>query len=209
MEFALGPYDPLRHRRLGYHEGLGDLTGLEAAEKPQDERDLGVGAQVGVGAQEHEPELIVGDDIDEVVEFRIVVRVHGVDVEPMGIASPLAAGGFAPEAVDGPVAGGRGDPAARVGWDPRPGPLVGGNGECFRHRVLGEVDVAQDADEGGGAASDFAAEDLIEGAGHPWAGRTSTGPSQAAAAFPAHSRAASRSVTSIIQKPPICSLVSA
>ena len=43
VEFALGPYDPLRHRRLGHHEGLGDLAGLEAAEKPQDESDLGVG----------------------------------------------------------------------------------------------------------------------------------------------------------------------
>ena len=53
------------------------------------------------------------------------------------------------------------------------------------------------------------AEDLVERVGHPCAGRTSTGPSQAAAALPAHSRAASRSVASMIQKPPICSLVSA
>src|SRR5674536_164630 len=76
-------------------------------------------------------------------------------------------------------------------------------------RVLGEVDVAEDTDQGGGAAAGFAPEDLVERVGHPCAGRTSTGPSQAAAALPAHSRAASRSVASMTQKPPICSLVSA
>ena len=31
----------------------------------------------------------------------------------------------------------------------------------FGHRVLGEVDVAEDADQGGGAAAGFAAEDLV------------------------------------------------
>src|ERR1035438_548363 len=81
--------------------------------------------------------------------------------------------------------------------------------ERFRHRVLGEVDVAEDADQRGGAAAGFAPEDLLQRVGHPWAGRTSTGPSQAAAALPAHSRALSRSAASMIQKPPICSLVSA
>ena len=95
MEFALGPYDPLRHRRPRYQKGLGDLASLKAAKKPQDESDLGVGAQGGVSAQEHKPELIVGDDIDKVVEsveIGFVVRVHAVDVEPMGCAMPLAAG---------------------------------------------------------------------------------------------------------------------
>ena len=52
-------------------------------------------AQGGVSAQEHEPELIVGDDVDEVVEsveFGIVVGVHVVDVEPLGCEMPLVAG---------------------------------------------------------------------------------------------------------------------
>ena len=95
MKFALGPYDPLRHRRLRYQEGRGDLAGLEAGEEPQDESDLGVSAQGGVSAQEHEPELIVGDDIDEIVEpveFGIVVRFHGVDVEPVGRELPARCG---------------------------------------------------------------------------------------------------------------------
>ncbi len=95
MQFALGPDDPLRHRRLRHQERLGDLLGLEAGEKPQDESDLRIGGQGGVCAQEHEPELVVGDDIDEVVEpveFGIVVRVHAVGVESVGREMTLAAG---------------------------------------------------------------------------------------------------------------------
>ncbi len=87
--------------------------------------------------------------------------------------------------------------------------LAGGDGERFRHRLLGEVKIAEDADQRGGAAAGFAPEDVLERGAHPCIGRTSTGPSQAAAALPAHARAASRSVASMIQKPPICSLVSA
>jgi hypothetical protein len=46
-------------------------------------------------AEEHEPELVILDDIDEVVqpvELRIVVRVHAVGVESMGRKMTLAAG---------------------------------------------------------------------------------------------------------------------
>jgi len=41
-------------------------------------------------------------------------------------------------------------------------PLLGGDGERFRHRLLGEVDVAEDADQGGGAAAGLTAKDLGE-----------------------------------------------
>ena len=212
MEFAFGSDDPLRHRRLRDHEGPGDLAGLEAAEQAEDEGDLGIGGQGGMGAEEHEPELIVSDDIDEVVEpveFGILVRFHGLDVEAVGGEMPLAAGRFATESVDGAVACGRRDPAARVGRYPGLRPPLRRDGECLGHGVLGEVDVAEDADQGGRASAGFAPEDLVERVGHPWAGRTSTGPSHAAAALAAHSRAASRSTASIIQNPPICSFVSA
>ena len=55
-------------------------------------------------------------------------------------------------------------------------PLLGGDREGFRHRVLGEVDVAEDADQGGGAAAGFASEDGVEGRQSPCIGRTSIGP---------------------------------
>ena len=95
MEFALGPDDPLRHRRLRYHEGVGDLARREASQEPQDESDLGVGGQGGVCAEEHEPQLVVGDNVEEVVkpvEFGIVVRFHGVNVESVRGEMALVAG---------------------------------------------------------------------------------------------------------------------
>ena len=51
-----------------------------------------------MGAEEHEPELVIGDDNDEIVqrvELPIVVRVHPVGVESMSGEMPLAAGCFA------------------------------------------------------------------------------------------------------------------
>ena len=81
MQLAFGPDDPLGQRRLRDQERPGDLGGVEAAEEPQGEGDLGVGGQGGVAAQEHEPQLVVRDDIDEaveVVEVGVVVRFHGV-----------------------------------------------------------------------------------------------------------------------------------
>jgi hypothetical protein len=45
------------------------------------------------------------------------------------------------------VAGGRHDPAAGVGWQAIARPLAQGDGEGHLHRVLGEVEVTEDADE--------------------------------------------------------------
>ena len=59
----------------------------------QDETDLGVGGEGGVSAEEHEPQLVIGDDIDEIVEpvkFGIVVRFHAVDPQPVGSEMPVA-----------------------------------------------------------------------------------------------------------------------
>ena len=88
-------------------------------------------------------------------------------------------------------------------------PLRGGDREGFGYRVLGKVNVAEDADQGGGAGAGLPSEYRVEGLGHPCRGRSSIGPSLAAAAVAARSSAASRSAASTIQKPPICSLVSA
>ena len=73
-QLALGPHDALRHRRLGHEERPGDLGRLEPAEQAQGERDLGVGGERRVAAQEHQAQLVVGDDVDEGVE---VVRSGG------------------------------------------------------------------------------------------------------------------------------------
>ena len=51
------------------------------------ERDLRVDPERRMAAQEHEPELVVGDDVDEGVEvgeLGAVVGFHGLGVEPVG-----------------------------------------------------------------------------------------------------------------------------
>ncbi len=56
---ALGPADPLRHRRLRHVEGVGDLPGGEAADGAQGQRHLGGGREVGVAAAEEQEEGVV------------------------------------------------------------------------------------------------------------------------------------------------------
>ena len=66
---------------------------------------------------------------------------------------------LAAEVIDGSIAGGRRDPAARVRRQAVDGPLPQGEGEGLLDRVLGEVDVAEDADQGGHRPTGLLAED--------------------------------------------------
>ncbi len=174
-ELALGPHDALGHRGLGHEERPGDLGCLEPSEEAQGERHLGVRRQGWVAAEEHQPQLVVCDDVDQVVEvdqIGVGVRFHVVGVETAGRQVPLVTGGLAAQPVDRPVAGGRGDPTAWVGRHAVGRPALSGDRERLSDRVLGEVDVAEDADQGGGAAARLTAEDLREVLSHPpaWAG---------------------------------------
>src|ERR1039458_2973619 len=149
-----------------------------------------------MAAEKHEPELVGGAGIDEAVEgfaFGGGVRVGVLGVHLMGGDVALNAGRFPAKPVDRLVACSGGDPAAGIRRDPSLRPLLGGDREGIRHRVLGKVDVAEDADQRGGAAAGFASEYSVEGLGHPCSGRTSIGPSLAAAAREARSSATSRS----------------
>ena len=161
-QLALGADDPLSERGFSDEEGARDLGGVEPAEEPQGESDLGVGGEGGMAAQEHQSQLIVRHDIDEaveVVELGVVVAWQVVGFESEGRQVAVGAGRFASQPVDGAVAGGGGDPAAGVRRHTLCRPLLGGDGERVGHRVLGEVDVAEDADQSGGAAAGFGAKD--------------------------------------------------
>ena len=60
-DLALGPHQPLGHRRLGHEEGAGDLGRGEAAEGAQGERDPGLEGERRVAAGEDQPQPVVGD----------------------------------------------------------------------------------------------------------------------------------------------------
>jgi hypothetical protein len=62
LDLALGPDQPLGHRRLSDQEGVRDLSGAQAAERPQGEGDLSVGGERRMAAGEDELESLIGDD---------------------------------------------------------------------------------------------------------------------------------------------------
>ena len=59
LQGALGPADPLRHRRLGHVERIGDLPGGEPADRAQGQRHLGGRREVGGAAAEEQEEGVV------------------------------------------------------------------------------------------------------------------------------------------------------
>jgi hypothetical protein len=71
-------------------------------------------------------------------------------------------GAVAADAVDGPVACGGHEPRARVGRRSFARPALGGNREGVLGGFLGEVEVAEEADQTGEDAAPLVPEDLLE-----------------------------------------------
>jgi hypothetical protein len=69
---------------------------------------------------------------------------------------------IAADAVDGPVACGGHEPRARVCWRSFARPALGGNREGVLGGFLGEVEVAEEADQTGEDAAPLVPEDLLE-----------------------------------------------
>ncbi len=73
FHLALGPYEPLRHRRLGHEERPRDRRCRQTGDDAQCQCDLRVEGKRGVTAQEDETQLIVGDGVT--VDVGLGVRV--------------------------------------------------------------------------------------------------------------------------------------
>ena len=106
------------------------------------ERDLGLLVDGRMAAQHDEAQLVVGDDrgVDDVVigaRPRRHVRGEG--------RHPLAEADEAPDAVDGPAAGGGQQPRLHGVRDAVLGPRLQGQQEGVGGRLLGDVDVASHA----------------------------------------------------------------
>ncbi len=103
----------------------------------------------------------------------------------------------APDAVDGPVARGGDEPGAWVGRRAVAGPALRGDRERLLRGFLGELEVAEEADERSEDTAPLVAEDLVEARYHSMIGRTSMAPPRRAAGMRAASSiAASRSSAS-------------
>ena len=134
LQGALGPADPLRHRRLRHVEGVGDLPGGEAADGAQGQRHLGGGREVGVAAAEEQEEG--------------VVALLGGGGPRLGVRRLLAAvtGGLAAAGVDEPPGRDRRQPRARVArrvLGPHPQRLQ----QRLLQRVLGGIEVLAPPDQ--------------------------------------------------------------
>jgi hypothetical protein len=70
---------------------------------------------------------------------------------------------IAPDAVDRTVASGGREPRARVGGRALAGPALGGGRERLLRGLLGEVEVAEEADQAGEQAPPLVAKDVREG----------------------------------------------
>ena len=101
---ALGPADPLRHRRLRHVEGVSDLPGGQAADGAQGQRHLGGGREVRVAAAEEQEQGVVALLDGARIRLRLGVRRL--------LAAP--AGGLAAAGVDEPPGRDRRQPRARV-----------------------------------------------------------------------------------------------
>src|SRR5205085_10661800 len=102
--------------------------------------------------------------------------------------------------VDRPVARRRDEPGARVRGRAVARPALGRDGERLLRGLLGEVEVAEEADQGSEDASPLVAEDPVEDRYHSLTGRISTAPPMLTAGTrEATSIAASRSSASTMQ----------
>jgi hypothetical protein len=131
-----------------------DLLRRQPAEGAQSERDLSVERKRGMAAREHELQPLVGNrrlvhDVLRCLRYLEQARLRRKRA-------------IAPDAVDRTIPRGGDEPRARVGRCPVTRPALGGDRERFLRGFLGEVEVAEEADQGSEDASPLVAEDLFE-----------------------------------------------
>jgi hypothetical protein len=159
LDLALGAHESLGHGRLGDQEGAGDLGRGQAAERPQGQRHLRFGVERRMAAGEDELQALVGEGA--LVVHDVLHRLR--HLQQPGLLGQRA---VAADAVDGPVARRRHQPGAGVGRGSIPWPALRRDRERLLRGFLGEVEVAEEADERGEDASSLLAEGLLQGRLH-------------------------------------------
>jgi hypothetical protein len=142
-----------------------------------------------MAAGEHELEPLVGD---RRVVHLVLGRFGHVEQPRLLAERPLAT-----DAIDRAVAPRGDEPGARVARRSRSRPPLGRNRERLLRGLLGELEVAEEADQARQYVAPLVPEGLLEDRYDPFSGRTSTPPpSRAAGMREASSIAASRSSAS-------------
>src|SRR5438132_4218134 len=165
----LRAHEPLRHRGSGNQDRRRDLRRGEADDASQRERDLRLARERGVAAREDELEPLVRDV--HVGGPRGLVGSEG-GIAPFNECELLAIARVAAEAVDPVALRHDEEPGAGVARDPVPRPMLERADERVLDALLGDVEVAEGADERRGEPAGLLAEDL----GHRGVGRLTYGP---------------------------------
>ena len=137
-DLPLGADEALGERRLRDEERARDLRRLEAADQAQRQRDLRLRRERRVAAREDQLEPLVGNDSLLVVGELLGPR------EQLRLACQRL---LAADPVDRRVPGRRHDPGAGIARRSVARPAFGRADEGVLHRVLGEVEVTEDAAE--------------------------------------------------------------
>ncbi len=190
-DLRLGTDEPLGHRLVRDEEGAGNLLDGQPAERAQRQRDLRVERERRMAAREQQLQPLVGNRR----LVHLVLRRLG-DVEQ---AQLLGVDTVAAKAVDAPVTS-RGDqPGPRALRLALARPALRGDRERLLGSFLGEVEVAEEADQRSQDATPLVAKGPLDAyfAQYASLGRISIAPpSRAAGTRAASSIAASRSSAS-------------
>ena len=154
LDLAFGADQALGHGRLADQERLGDLGRGQAAERPQGERDLGVERECRVTAGEYELEALV---LKSVFFQGVLHRLRYVE-----LARLLGEGAVAPDPVDRAVTRGGHEPCRRVIRGAVARPALRGDRKRLLRGFLGELEVAEEADQCGKDLAPLVAEGLLE-----------------------------------------------
>ena len=158
-DLLLRPHQPLRHRRRRHEEGAGDRLGVEAAQRPQRQRDLGVDRQRRMTAREDQPQPVVGDVVGVVVG--LVDRA-----QERRIAMQLDLGGesrLASHAIERLVPRGLDDPRPRELRHAARAPLLDRRRERLLRRLLRQIEVAGQPDQRRDDAAPVLAIEIADG----------------------------------------------
>jgi hypothetical protein len=153
-DLALRPREPPLHRRRRNEERARDLLRAQTPQRAQGQRDLRLQRERRVAAGEDELQPLVGEG-----RFLHLVLCNLWNLEQAGFRGQRA---VAADAVDRAVPGRRHEPGAGVGRTAFAGPALGSGREGLLGRLLGEVEIAEVADQGGDHAPPLVAKDLLD-----------------------------------------------
>ena len=153
-DLALRPREPALHRLVGDEERAGDLLRGQAAERAQRQRDLRLEPERWMAAREDQLQPLVGKP-------RLVHLVLH-DLGHLEQSRLLGERAVAAQTVDRAVSGRDRQPRARVGRRTVARPAFGCDREGLLSGLLGEVKVAEEADQVCEDAAPLVSEDLLE-----------------------------------------------